>query len=64
MGLNDRKKDPQLAVGDAPDGDVDDKYAVRRLTFAENLELAIKVLIVAGLLVAVLWGLTLWTAAE
>lgn len=43
---------------------IDNAYAARKLTFRENVILTIKVLGVAGFLIAALWGLTLWTAAE
>ena len=40
------------------------EYAPRRLTFAENAILTIKVLAVGGLLFALLWGLNVWTSAQ
>jgi hypothetical protein len=41
----------------------DDSYAPRNLTFAENAILTIKVLAGAGLVIAAIWGLSLWTSA-
>jgi hypothetical protein len=41
-----------------------DEYAPRRLTFAENAMLTIKVLAAGGLLFALLWGLNIWTSAR
>ncbi|HXS98657.1 MAG TPA: hypothetical protein VN736_28870 [Candidatus Limnocylindrales bacterium] len=38
--------------------------APRKLTFAENAILTIKVLVGFGLLGAALWGITLWKAVE
>ena len=40
-----------------------DKYAPRKITFAENVILTIEVLAGFGLLGATLWGITLWTSA-
>jgi hypothetical protein len=39
-------------------------YAPRKMTFAENLILTIKVLAGFGLLGAALWGISLWKAAR
>lgn len=40
----------------------DDRHAPRKLTFAENVILTVKVLAVAGLLLVTLWGLSLLTS--
>jgi hypothetical protein len=40
---------------------VGSEYAPRKLTFAENVILTMKVLAMAGLLVAILWAIGLWT---
>ena len=42
--------------------DAVDTHAPRRLTFAENVILTVKVLAGFGLLGAALWGINLWTA--
>jgi len=41
-----------------------DTHAPRHLTAAENVILTIKVLAIAGVLIAALWGLNLWTSAK
>jgi hypothetical protein len=64
MGFNDETKAPRPADGGAPEAHIDDRYLPRSLTFAENVKLTIKVLAVAGLMTATLWGLSLWTAAK
>jgi hypothetical protein len=45
-------------------GAVADDHAPRKLTFAENAILTIKVLAVLGLIGAALWGINLWTSAK
>jgi hypothetical protein len=64
MAPNNKTKDPRPAGGGAPEALDGDRHAPRHLTFAENLKLTIKVLAMAALLIATLWGLSLWTAAE
>jgi hypothetical protein len=44
--------------------DADDRSMPRKLTFAENAILTVKVLVAAGLVLAALWGLSVWTAAD
>ncbi len=39
-------------------------HAPRKMTFAENVILTIKVLMGFGLMGAALWGINLWKAAE
>jgi hypothetical protein len=39
-------------------------HAPRKLSFAENVVLTIKVLTVAAVLVAALWGINVWTSAR
>ena len=39
-------------------------HAPRKMTFAENVILTIKVLAGFGLLGAALWGISLWTAVK
>ena len=41
-----------------------DVHAPRKLTFAENLIVTIKILAGFGLLGAALWGIELWTSAK
>jgi hypothetical protein len=41
----------------------DDPHAPHKVTFRENVMLTIKVLAIAGLLIAALWGISLWKAA-
>ncbi len=48
----------------ATTGATDDRQAARKLTFAENAVLTVKVLAGAGLVLAALWGLSLWTSAN
>lgn len=43
---------------------VADPHAPRKMTFAENLILTIKVLAVLGLIGAAIWGIRLWKAAS
>jgi len=45
-------------------GSANHAYAPRRLTFAENVKLTIKVVAGGGLLIALLWGLNLWVSAR
>jgi hypothetical protein len=45
-------------------GGVADDHTPRNLTFAENVILTIKVLVVLGLIGAALWGISLWTFAK
>jgi hypothetical protein len=40
------------------------EHAPRKMTFAENVVLTIKVLAGFGLLGAALWGIRLWTSAR
>jgi hypothetical protein len=42
----------------------DDPHAPHKLTFRENVILTVKVLAIAGLLIAALWGISLWNAAS
>ena len=42
----------------------DDRYAPRKLTFAENALLTVKVLAGAGLVLATMWGLSLWKSTN
>ena len=42
----------------------DNRNAPRKLTFAENSVLTVKVLAGAGLVLAALWGLSLWTSMD
>ncbi len=63
MGPNEKTKGPQPAHGTAA-AEAGDRYTPRNLTFAQNVVLTIKVLADAGLLIASLWGLTLWTSAD
>ena len=39
-------------------------HTPRKLTFAENLILTIKVLAIAGLIMAALWGANHWTSPK
>ena len=52
----------------APEAEANDSanldHAPRKLTFAENVILTMKVLAIAGLLIATLWGMNLWTTAD
>ncbi len=57
-----KAKDERTALQQG--GETDDRGAPRKLTFAENVVLTVKVLVVAGLVLASLWGLSLWTAAD
>jgi hypothetical protein len=45
-------------------GAVSHAYAPRKLTFAENALLTIKVLAALGLIGFALWGISLWTSAK
>ncbi|HEY1341385.1 MAG TPA: hypothetical protein VGF59_27935 [Bryobacteraceae bacterium] len=45
-------------------GTATDAHAPRKLTFAQNVILTIKVLAGFGLLGVALWAVKLWTAAE
>jgi hypothetical protein len=56
MGPNDQKEGRAPAGGGTPEAH--DTYAPRKLTFAENVKLTIKVLAGAGLMVALLWALS------
>ena len=60
-GIKQQSETP-LATGEV--NGAGDTYAPRRLTFAENVILTIKVLSGFGLLGAALWGIDLWTAAK
>jgi hypothetical protein len=42
-------------------GPADKAHAPRHLTLAENAVLTVKVLAVAGVILAVLWGIDAWT---
>jgi hypothetical protein len=64
MGPNDERKAPRLSGEGAPESLMEDRFAPRSLTFAENLKLTIKVLAGSALLIASLWGLSVWKAAE
>ncbi len=41
-----------------------DPYAPRKLTFAENVILTVKILGALGLVVAMVWGISLWTSSK
>ncbi len=41
-----------------------DKHKPRKLTFAQNVILTIKILAVAGFVLTALWGLSLWTSTN
>jgi hypothetical protein len=41
-----------------------DAHTPRKMTVAENAIFTVKLLVVAGLLGAVLWGIDLWNAAR
>ena len=43
---------------------VAEDYAPRKLTLAENVMLTIKILVVAGLIMAAFWGFNQWTSAR
>lgn len=51
---------PQQAQDDATAA----PHAPRKLTFAENAVLTIKVLAGAALLLGAIWGINTWTAAD
>jgi hypothetical protein len=53
--MEDKKK--STAVEPSP-------YAPRKLTFAENAMLTVKVLGALGLIGAVVWGISLWTSPQ
>lgn len=59
-GMNPQAGGTRLAeTADAPEA-----YSSRKMTFAENVILTIKLLAGFGLLGAVLWGVSLWTLAK
>ena len=39
-------------------------HAPRKMTFAENVILTVKVLVITALIMAVLWGATQWTSQK
>jgi hypothetical protein len=41
-----------------------DDITPRKLTFGENAVLTVKVLVVAGLILAALWGLNVWVTPD
>jgi hypothetical protein len=45
-------------------GDADQAHHPRKMTFAENVILTIKVLVGFGLLGALLWAANVWTTAK
>jgi hypothetical protein len=45
---------------EATTGAGDERHTPRKLTFAENALLTVKVLLGAGLMLVALWGLNLW----
>jgi hypothetical protein len=49
---------------DVPACDVIQDHAPRHLSFAENVILTIKVLAGAGLVLAALWGMNVWTSVQ
>jgi hypothetical protein len=52
------------AAGEQMTNEVRDDYTPRKLTFAENAVLTVKVLVVAGLILAVIWGLKVWVTPD
>ena len=67
MSFEKKMKPKHQAGSDAVESQVAEgmgAYTPRKLTFAENAILTIKVLAGFGLLGAALWGINLWTSAE
>ena len=66
MRITDEKTGLEPIEDRAPEAAVtytaDDPHAPRKLTFRENAILTIKVLAIAGLLIAALWGISLWNS--
>jgi len=60
------KKPGRRPESAAPEIEIDTAgaHAARKLTFAQNAMLTLKVLVGFGLLGIALWGINLWTAAK
>lgn len=66
MRITDEKTGREPVEGRAPEAEgtyTNDPHAPRKLTFRENVILTIKVLAIAGLVIAALWGISLWNSA-
>ena len=59
--MEDKKK---LTVVESAAGAESDPYAPRKLSFAENAILTVKVLGALGVIGAAIWGFNFWTSAQ
>ena len=59
-------KSGAAVTSDGPDfaGGVAEDHRPRKMTLAENVILTFKVLAIAGLIMASLWGISYWTSAN